>query len=588
MQVLELGMNFRSADDMSAILAVKLRKRLGFGMWAKLHITGMHVEGKVLVGVKFLSTWPFLGRLRVCFVEPPYFQMTVKPIFTHGLDVTELPGIAGWLDKLLSIAFEQTLVEPNMLVVDVEKFVSPEQECWFSVDGMEPVAYAKVEVIEATDMKPSDLNGLADPYVKGHMGGYRFRTKVQRKTLAPKWHEEFKIPILTWESDNLLVIAVRDKDHFYDDILGDCSVNINGFRDGKRHDIWLQLENMKMGRLRLAITIIEANGKESMDFEVRKNSFGAHNTADNSSSSHVPPEKSQKVEDNYEPIDIEGQKQTGVWVHHPGSEVSQRWEPRKGKSRRLDTEIHGEPNDLVGSGRSTESGSINNDSSSSDNNPEEKHRLRSFRRGLHKIGSVFHRNKGEEPVQEDYLSPHDNIRSMNSKGMIGVKFVMDENISDFPTPKVQEERVSIEESGSETPAKGHAKDVAKSFLKQAGKSARGLKQVISCTPKKSKDESQALPERVNESDSSDDESTAVERISVVSEAMTPGSNDSPNSKVHVVQTVPSNTHEDNEVPMDVVNVKDGPLKACSPERRSSKEFVKSDELEHVQEENVSR
>lgn len=47
MQVLELGMNFLTADDMSAILAVKLRKRLGFGMWARLHITGMHVEGKV-------------------------------------------------------------------------------------------------------------------------------------------------------------------------------------------------------------------------------------------------------------------------------------------------------------------------------------------------------------------------------------------------------------------------------------------------------------------------------------------------------------------------------------------------------------
>jgi hypothetical protein len=47
LQVLELGMNFLTADDMSAILAVKLRKRLGFGMTAKLHITGMHVEGKV-------------------------------------------------------------------------------------------------------------------------------------------------------------------------------------------------------------------------------------------------------------------------------------------------------------------------------------------------------------------------------------------------------------------------------------------------------------------------------------------------------------------------------------------------------------
>lgn len=47
MQVLQLGMNFRTAEDMSAILAVKLRKRLGFGMSAKLHLMGMHVEGKV-------------------------------------------------------------------------------------------------------------------------------------------------------------------------------------------------------------------------------------------------------------------------------------------------------------------------------------------------------------------------------------------------------------------------------------------------------------------------------------------------------------------------------------------------------------
>jgi len=38
-------------------------------------------------------------------------------------------------------------------------------------------------------------------------------------------------------------------------------VNINEFRDGQRHDMWLSLKNMKMGRLRLAITILEDNGK---------------------------------------------------------------------------------------------------------------------------------------------------------------------------------------------------------------------------------------------------------------------------------------------------------------------------------------
>lgn len=46
-QVLELGMNFLAADDMDARMAVQLRKRLGFGITANMHITGMHIEGKV-------------------------------------------------------------------------------------------------------------------------------------------------------------------------------------------------------------------------------------------------------------------------------------------------------------------------------------------------------------------------------------------------------------------------------------------------------------------------------------------------------------------------------------------------------------
>ena len=49
------------------------------------------------VGVKFLLTWSFIGYLGVCFVEPLYFQMTINPMFTHGLDVIEILGIVGWL-----------------------------------------------------------------------------------------------------------------------------------------------------------------------------------------------------------------------------------------------------------------------------------------------------------------------------------------------------------------------------------------------------------------------------------------------------------------------------------------------------------
>lgn len=56
--------------------------------------------------------------------------------------------------------------------------------------------------------------------MKGQLGCYRFKSKIQKKTLNPKWHEEFKIPIITWELPNILALEVRDKDHFVDDVLG--------------------------------------------------------------------------------------------------------------------------------------------------------------------------------------------------------------------------------------------------------------------------------------------------------------------------------------------------------------------------------
>ncbi|PWA71550.1 calcium-dependent lipid-binding (CaLB domain) family protein [Artemisia annua] len=469
--VLEMGINFRTAEDMNAILAVKLTKRLVFGMWTKMHLTGMHVEGKVLVGVKFLPKWPFVGRLRVCFLEPPYFQMTVKPIFAHGLDVTELPGIAGWLDKLLTLAFEETLVEPNMLVVDVEKLVSSDSESWFSVDAKEPVAYTLVEIVEASDMKSSDMNGLADPYVKGQLGAYRFRTKTQKKTLSPKWQEEFKIPITAWESPNLLIMQVRDKDHFVDDVLGDCSIKINDLRDGKKHDIWLPLQNIKTGRLHITIEVTEVDPKFTEP--------PCDNDTSNNELQETPfiPDPTQKiantgpVADELEPIDVEGQRVTGIWVHHPGTEIPQIWEPRK-KDR--------VPKGSESVESSIKSGSYLDDTSFSDENMDgnkmsAKNRVK---RGLSKIGSVLNRtlktddNKARSFKKMDTdnnwesqsPSPRQNVRAVNDNG-VTVNLVMDPQ--------------NVEDSGPESPSKKKVKDVAKSFLKHAGNSARSMKHVLS-------------------------------------------------------------------------------------------------------------
>lgn len=66
--------------------------------------------------------------------------------------------------------------------------------------------------------------GLADPYVRGHLGRCRFQTNIQRKTLTPRWLEEFKIPIISWE-EAVLRLEVRDKDYIFDDSMGYASPN---------------------------------------------------------------------------------------------------------------------------------------------------------------------------------------------------------------------------------------------------------------------------------------------------------------------------------------------------------------------------
>ncbi|KAL1537619.1 acetolactate synthase [Salvia divinorum] len=539
--VLELGMNFRTADDMSAILGVKLSKRLGFGMYTKLHMLGMHVEGKVLVGVKFLRGWPFISRLRVCFSAPPYFQMTVKPLFTHGLDVTEIPGIAGWIDNLLALVFEQTLVEPNMLVVDVQKFVSPEPD-WFSVDAKESIAFATVTVLEATELNPSDLNGLADPYVNLQLGLSKFRTKTQKKTLSPKWQAEFKFPIFTWESDNILVFEVLDKDHLYDDKMGDCCININEYRDGQRYDLWLPLKNIKTGRLHLAVTVSNLTGKaaecspdeEGGGGEKRKEEAGgdkrsgsfADGSSQRGSFSSTLSDKSPKAGDRFDPIDVEGQSETGIWIHHPGREVTQVWEARKPKNSKrheVSRHVQVEVGDSVGGRTSGQNESSSTDEGSDSNKP---HSGNPVKRGLRKIGSVFRRSPRETDKatspRESEPSPQDNfsVKPSNlTKG--GVKLIIDDTVVSplSKTPKGDEKDVSSktpkesrEETVPESPSQRNGKDMAKGILKHAGRSARELKLSLSRKIRRTKGE---MPV---ESDSTDDESLSSSVGSAVTDA----------------------------------------------------------------------
>ncbi|CAA7408359.1 unnamed protein product [Spirodela intermedia] len=523
--VLELGMNFLSADDMSSVLAVKLRKRLGFGMWAKLHVTGIHVEGRVLIGLKFLRKWPFLGRLRLCFVEPPFFQVTVKPIFSHGLDVTEIPGISGWVDKLLTVAFAETLVEPNMLVVDVEKFVSSPEPDWFTVDEKCRIAYAKVEILEGADMNPSDLNGLADPYVRGRLGSCRFQTKVQRKTLSPRWYEMFKIPITSWEAA-VLRLEVRDKDYIFDDSMGICSVNIGELRGGQRHDMWQTLKDVKMGSLHLAITVLEDGtaGATSNKVEQDEVSGGVRGAKERE---QQPPEDGGDGPnavadaastsagagkgDVYEPVDILGQETTGVWVHRPGPGcASRRLELRRGREGLSNTELlQGEAvvwsqSSSLAANTLQQQGEVGSDDDEPDGH--KAHHFGKIQRGLRKVGHLLKSPKGGNPhssAEHPLPTPNPGLRTVTEGGSEPGKGGLGEASSgdvrkgsavDAPIP------------GKEK-AKGR-KEAAICILRQVGNSAQNnLRKVLSAKgPKPDRGKEEVDPEAAPADSSTEEES----------------------------------------------------------------------------------
>ncbi|KAG2546379.1 hypothetical protein PVAP13_9KG030042 [Panicum virgatum] len=459
-----------------------LHKSVGLGMTANMHLTSMHVEGKILVGVKFVRSWPFLGRVRLCFVESPYFQMTVKPLINHGLDVTEFPGISGWLDKLMDTAFGQTLVEPNMVVINVEKFAStPSENNWFSIEERPPIAYVKLEILEGTDMKPSDINGLADPYVKGRLGPFKFQTQIQRKTLSPKWFEEFKIPITSWEASNELLMEVRDKDPMFDDLLGECTIDLHELRGGQRHDKWISLNNVKKGRIHLAVTVEDVSEDKNvsyLDESLRKADaeLPVSTKVDSALDAGELPEEKKVLMDEVEHINIDGQEQPGgLYVHRPGTGVPKTWESRKGRARSPDTQIYQEV----------------------DKSKEIPTPKSSGQGGLFNLGSFFRKNSKKGSLNPSLptttgsvteldpklpKTPRPNLKEIGEK-RTSIKLVVNEEAS--PASKVGDADNSTE-------------DVAKVIEKNAGEPGRSLTSTLSrnVSRKRAEDNLSEIPEQV--------------------------------------------------------------------------------------------
>ncbi|CAM6097516.1 unnamed protein product [Calypogeia fissa] len=290
--VLELDLTFVAAEDMKLELIARLKKAsMGLGLAGKLYGNNLRVEGKLRLGLKFVPFYPYLGQLTVAFASVPVLGLSVRPLSSSSVDVTDLPGIASWVSRAIQAAVETFLVEPHPLVVDLIKLCGADYR--FDVDkdetaGMcgnikEPkdAGFVILEVLECKDLECKDRTGFVDPYVKICLDKVKFKTSIKKQTVNPIWHELFRLRISSWGLPCRLLLRVRDRDVFgKDDELGCCFLDVAQLQGAKRHDMWLQLHGVKTGQIHIAATVVDINSGISVDYyeDIFSGSSSSENT----------------------------------------------------------------------------------------------------------------------------------------------------------------------------------------------------------------------------------------------------------------------------------------------------------------------
>nr|KYP62815.1 Protein kinase C alpha type [Cajanus cajan] len=157
-----------------------------------------------------------------------------------------------------------------------------------------------VRVIEAKNLPPTDPNGLSDPYVRLQLGKHRFKTKVIKKCLNPKWDEEFSFKVDDLNEE--LVISVMDEDKFFnDDFVGQLKVPVSLVFEEEIKSLgtaWYSLlpkskksKNKESGEIRLSIyfaqknALIESNGSGDLLLHPRMMDSPSRSSTGRSSSS---------------------------------------------------------------------------------------------------------------------------------------------------------------------------------------------------------------------------------------------------------------------------------------------------------------
>ncbi|XP_052179915.1 synaptotagmin-5 [Diospyros lotus] len=117
-----------------------------------------------------------------------------------------------------------------------------------------------VTIVEGKDLALKDKIRKSDPYVKVQYGKALQKTRSVPHTPSPLWNQKFEFDEI--EGGEYLRIRCYTEETFSDDNVGSARVNLEGLKEGSIRDVWVPLEKVNSGELRLQIEALRIDDYE--------------------------------------------------------------------------------------------------------------------------------------------------------------------------------------------------------------------------------------------------------------------------------------------------------------------------------------
>lgn len=109
----------------------------------------------------------------------------------------------------------------------------------------------KITVVEGSNLAGKDKSRKNDPYIKLQYGKKIRKTRTISRAISPIWDEEFEFNEI--EGDQCLKIKCYNGEFLGDENMGSARVNLEGLEEGETKDVWIPLEKVTTGEVRLKI-----------------------------------------------------------------------------------------------------------------------------------------------------------------------------------------------------------------------------------------------------------------------------------------------------------------------------------------------